>query len=39
MSEGRALSERKGPPVRGQRRHMNARNRKGPAKPIAGKKK
>ena len=30
---------RKGLPVRGQRTHTNARTRKGPAKPIAGKKK
>jgi small subunit ribosomal protein S13 len=29
----------KGLPVRGQRTHTNARTRKGPAKPIAGKKK
>ena len=28
-----------GLPVRGQRTHTNARTRKGPAKPIAGKKK
>jgi len=30
---------RRGLPVRGQRTHTNARTRKGPAKPIAGKKK
>ncbi len=30
---------RKGLPVRGQRTHTNARTRKGPARPIAGKKK
>ncbi|MCE2889625.1 MAG: 30S ribosomal protein S13, partial [Hyphomonadaceae bacterium] len=29
---------RRGLPVRGQRTHTNARTRKGPAKPIAGKK-
>jgi len=29
----------RGLPVRGQRTHTNARTRKGPAKPIAGKKK
>ncbi|MBS0383784.1 MAG: 30S ribosomal protein S13 [Proteobacteria bacterium] len=34
----RGLRHRKGPPVRGQRTHTNARTRKGPAKPIAGKK-
>ena len=33
------LRHRKGLPVRGQRTHTNARTRKGPAKPIAGKKK
>ena len=35
----RDLRHRKGLPVRGQRTHTNARTRKGPAKPIAGKKK
>lgn len=35
----RGLRHRKGLPVRGQRTHTNARTRKGPAKPIAGKKK
>ena len=35
----RGLPNRKGLPVRGQRTHTNARTRKGPAKPIAGKKK
>ena len=30
---------RRGLPVRGQRTHTNARTRKGPARPIAGKKK
>jgi small subunit ribosomal protein S13 len=33
------VRHRKGLPVRGQRTHTNARTRKGPAKPIAGKKK
>ena len=33
------LRHRKGLPVRGQRTHTNARTRKCPAKPIAGKKK
>ena len=35
----RGLPHRRGLPVRGQRTHTNARTRKGPAKPIAGKKK
>jgi small subunit ribosomal protein S13 len=35
----RGLRHRRGLPVRGQRTHTNARTRKGPAKPIAGKKK
>ncbi|GAB4172299.1 MAG: 30S ribosomal protein S13 [Thalassobaculales bacterium] len=35
----RGLRHRKGLPVRGQRTHTNARTRKGPARPIAGKKK
>ncbi len=34
----RGLRHRKGLPVRGQRTHTNARSRKGPARPIAGKK-
>ncbi len=34
----RGLRHRKGLPVRGQRTHTNARTRKGPARPIAGKK-
>jgi small subunit ribosomal protein S13 len=34
----RGLRHRKSLPVRGQRTHTNARTRKGPAKPIAGKK-
>jgi small subunit ribosomal protein S13 len=34
----RGIRHRKGLPVRGQRTHTNARTRKGPAKPIAGKK-
>jgi len=33
------LRHRRGMPVRGQRTKTNARTRKGPAKPIAGKKK
>ena len=32
------LRHRRGLPVRGQRTHTNARTRKGPSKPIAGKK-
>ncbi len=35
----KGLRHRKGLPVHGQRTHTNARTRKGPAKPIAGKKK
>lgn len=35
----RGLRHRSGLPVRGQRTKTNARTRKGPAKPIAGKKK
>ena len=35
----RGIRHRKGLPVRGQRTHTNARTRKGPSKPIAGKKK
>ncbi len=35
----RGIRHRRGLPVRGQRTHTNARTRKGPAKPIAGKKK
>lgn len=35
----RGLRHRKGLPVRGQRTKTNARTRKGPAKPVAGKKK
>ena len=34
----RGLRHRRGLPVRGQRTHTNARSRKGPARPIAGKK-
>lgn len=34
----RGIRHRKGLPVRGQRTHTNARTRKGPARPIAGKK-
>jgi small subunit ribosomal protein S13 len=35
----RGLRHRRGLPVHGQRTHTNARTRKGPARPIAGKKK
>ncbi|MBW1971355.1 MAG: 30S ribosomal protein S13 [Deltaproteobacteria bacterium] len=35
----RGLRHRRGLPVRGQRTHTNARTRKGPRRPIAGKKK
>ncbi len=35
----RGLRHRRGLPVRGQRTHTNALTRKGPARPIAGKKK
>jgi len=35
----RGLRHRRGLPVHGQRTHTNARTRKGPSKPIAGKKK
>ena len=35
----RGLRHRRNLPVRGQRTHTNARTRKGPAKPSAGKKK
>ncbi len=35
----RGLRHRKNLPVRGQRTHTNARSRKGPGRPIAGKKK
>ena len=35
----RGVRHRRNLPVRGQRTHTNARTRKGPAKPIAGKKK
>ena len=35
----KGLRHRKSLPVRGQRTHTNARTRKGPAKPIASKKK
>ncbi|MGH6956360.1 MAG: 30S ribosomal protein S13 [Caulobacteraceae bacterium] len=35
----RGLRHRKGLPLRGQRTHTNARTRKGPRKPVAGKKK
>jgi small subunit ribosomal protein S13 len=39
LASYRGLRHRKGLPVRGQRTHTNARTRKGPSKPIAGKKK
>ena len=35
----KGLRHRKGLPVNGQRTHTNARTRKGPARPIAGRKK
>jgi len=35
----RGLRHRRGLPVRGQRTHTNARTRKGPSRPVAGKKK
>lgn len=35
----RGLRHRRGLPVRGQRTHTNGRTRKGPSRPIAGKKK
>ena len=35
----RGIRHRKGLPLRGQRTHTNARTRKGPARPVAGKKK
>jgi small subunit ribosomal protein S13 len=35
----RGLRHRRGLPVHGQRTHTNARTRKGPARPIAGKRK
>jgi small subunit ribosomal protein S13 len=35
----RGLRHRRNLPVRGQRTHTNARTRKGPSKPIAGKRK
>jgi small subunit ribosomal protein S13 len=35
----RGLRHRKGLPVNGQRTHTNARTRKGPARPISGRKK
>lgn len=35
----RGMRHRRGLPVRGQRTHTNARTRKGPARPIAGKRK
>ena len=39
MRDELSARHRLGLPVRGQRTHTNARTRKGPAKPIAGKKK
>lgn len=38
MGAYRGLRHRRGLPTRGQRTHTNARTRKGPRKPIAGKK-
>lgn len=40
MDQGcyRGLRHRRSLPVRGQRTHTNARTRKGPSKPVAGKK-
>ncbi len=38
LASYRGLRHRRGLPVRGQRTHTNARTRKGPAKPIAGRK-
>ncbi len=35
----RGMRHKKGLPVRGQRTHTNARTKKGPRRPIAGKKK
>ena len=35
----RGIRHRRGPPVRGQRTHTNARTKKGPRRAIAGKKK
>jgi len=35
----RGFRHRRGMPVRGQKTHTNARTRKGPRKPVAGKKK
>ena len=35
----RGIRHRKGLPLRGQRTHTNARTRKGPARPVAGRKK
>jgi small subunit ribosomal protein S13 len=35
----RGTRHRRGLPVRGQRTHTNARTKKGPRRPIAGKKK
>ena len=39
MGSYRGLRHRRGLPVRGQNTHNNARTRKGPSRPIAGKKK
>ena len=39
MGSYRGLRHRRGLPVRGQRTHTNSRTRKGPRKPVAGKKK
>ena len=39
ISSYRGVRHRRGLPVRGQRTHTNARTKKGPRRPIAGKKK
>lgn len=39
LASYRGMRHRRGLPVRGQRTHTNARTRKGPAKPITGRKK
>lgn len=38
LASYRGMRHRRGLPVRGQRTHTNARTRKGPAKPITGRK-
>ncbi len=39
LASYRGMRHRRGLPVRGQRTHTNARTRKGPARPITGRKK